>query len=203
MSDLIEFSVGLINLENIFSFKNLDPETNQTSSIHSDDIIKNSTVIMLDPQAISQQNRMIFSVYNHQNGLFDQEQYRVLTRVISLTIDKPELTKNLGAFVKINFYLENNNYFKNENGNLTCAYWHIFENMTAQWSTNGCYLIDIKDRNIMCECNHLTHFAVLMDIEKKSIPKDVEQILSIITLSGLLLSSIGLCLTILTFILFK
>jgi len=191
-----------LDIENIFLLENLDPKTNQTSSIDSDDIIKNSTVIRLDSQALSQQNRLIFSVFNHRNGLFDEEQYRVLTRVISLTIDKPELTKNLGAFVKINFYLENNN-FKNENGNLTCAYWHIFENMTAQWSTNGCYLIDIKDQNIMCECNHLTHFAVLMDIEKKSIPKGLEQILSIITLSGLLLSSIGLCLTILTFILFK
>ncbi len=184
-----------------FFLKNLDSKTNQTSSIGSDDIVKNSTVIRLDSQALSKQNRLIFSVYNHRNGLFDDEQYRVLTRVISLTIDKPELTKNLGAFVKINFYLENNLQY--ENINLTCAYWHIFENMTAQWSTDGCNLIDIKDQNVMCECNHLTHFAVLMDIERKSIPKVVEQILSIITLTGLLLSSIGLCLTILTFILFK
>lgn len=44
---------------------------------------------------------------------------------------------------------------------------------------------------------------LLKDIEQKSIPKAVEQLLSRITLIGLLLSSIGLCLTILTFILFK
>jgi len=156
---------------------------------------------MLDSEAMSQQNRLIFSVYNHENGLFDEDQYRVLTRVISLIIDKPELTKNLGRFVKINFYLENN--FKEKNINLTCAYWHIFDNMTAQWSTDGCHLVDITDRNVMCECNHLTHFAILMDMEQKPIPKMVEQLLSIITLAGLLLSSIGLCLTILTFMFFK
>jgi hypothetical protein len=75
--------------------------------------------------------------------------------------------------------------------------------MTAQWSTDGCNLIDRTDRNVMCECNHLTHFAILMDIEQKSTSKIVEQVLSIITLAGLSLSSIGLCLTILTFILFK
>lgn len=150
---------------------------------------------------MSQQSRLIFSVYNHENGLFDEEQYRVLARVISLTIDKPELTENLGTFVKINFYLENN--FQDENMNLTCAYWHIYKNMSAQWATEGCYLIDRTDRNVVCECNHLTHFAILMDIEQKPIPKIVEQVLSIITLTGLLLSSIGLCLTILTFILFK
>jgi hypothetical protein len=121
-------------------------------------MLKNSTVIMLDSQALSGQNRLIFTVYNHRNGLFDEKQYHVLTRVVSLTIDKPELTKDLGAFVKINFYLEN--HFQNVN--LTCAYWHIFDNMTAQWSTDGCNLTDITDRNVKCECNHLTHFAILM-----------------------------------------
>lgn len=113
---------------------------------------------MLDSQALSGQNRMTFTIYNHQNGLFDEEQYQVLTRVVSLTIDKPELTKDLGTFVKINFYLDNHI----ENANLTCAYWHIFDNMTAQWSTDGCNLTGVIDRNVQCECNHLTHFAVLM-----------------------------------------
>ncbi|CAF4150325.1 unnamed protein product, partial [Rotaria sordida] len=174
---------------------------NQTFPIGFDDIKKNLTIILLDSEALVEQNRLTFSVYNHRNGLFDEKQYRILTRIISLTIDKPELTKNLGTFVKINFFLENN--YEKKFGNLTCAYWHIFDNMTAQWSTDGCYLIDIIDRNVMCECNHLTHFAVLMDIEQKPMPKSIEQILSIITLTGLLLSSIGLCLTILTFILFE
>ncbi|CAF4166269.1 unnamed protein product, partial [Adineta steineri] len=197
--------VSIVNMPNnrtkpIVGFA-FDPITNQTSSIGSNDMIKNSTSIMLDSQALSQQNRLTFSVYNHENRLFDEESYRVLTRVISLTIDKPELTKHLQKFVKINFYLENN--FQHENKTITCAYWHIFNNMTAQWSTDGCQLISIKDRNVICECNHLTHFAILMDIEQKPMSEAMKQVLSIITLGGLFLSSIGLCLTILTFILFK
>ncbi|CAF1436686.1 unnamed protein product, partial [Adineta steineri] len=196
--------VSIVNMPNnrtkpIVGFA-FDPITNQTSSIGSNDMIKNSTSIMLDSQALSQQNRLTFSVYNHENRLFDEESYRVLTRVISLTIDKPELTKHLQKFVKINFYLENN--FQHENKTITCAYWHIFNNMTAQWSTDGCQLISIKDRNVICECNHLTHFAILMDIEQKPMSEAMKQVLSIITLGGLFLSSIGLCLTILTFILF-
>ncbi|CAF3591115.1 unnamed protein product, partial [Rotaria sp. Silwood2] len=155
-------------------------QKNQTFPIGSDDIKNNLTIILLDSQALTQQNRLTFSVYNQRNGLFDEKQYRVLTRIISLTIDKPELTKNFGRFVKINFYLENN--YEEKYGNLTCAYWHIFDNMTAQWSKDGCYLINITDQNIICECNHLTHFAVLMDIEQKSTPESIEQVLSIITL---------------------
>jgi len=139
---------------------NLDPTSHQTTSIRSNDILQNSTTIILDSQVLSHQNRLAFSVFNHQNGLFDDKYYRVLTRVISLTIDKPELIKTYQGFVKINFYLENN--LNDNHENLTCAYWHIFDNMTAQWSTDGCNLIGIKDRNVMCECNHLTHFAILM-----------------------------------------
>ena len=138
----------------------LDSTTNQTSPIDANEIISNSTTITLDSQAIAQQNRLTFSLFNHQHGLFDQSQYRVLTRVVSLTIDRPELTKELGAFVKINFYLEND--LHHNQANLTCAYWHIYENRTAQWSTHGCTLIGINDRNVLCECNHLTHFAILM-----------------------------------------
>ncbi|CAF1096359.1 unnamed protein product [Rotaria sordida] len=198
-------AVSIVNMPNnrtkpIVGFA-FDSIKNQTFPIGFDDIKKNLTIILLDSEALVEQNRLTFSVYNHRNGLFDEKQYRILTRIISLTIDKPELTKNLGTFVKINFFLENN--YEKKFGNLTCAYWHIFDNMTAQWSTDGCYLIDIIDQNVMCECNHLTHFAVLMDIEQKPMPKSIEQVLSIITLTGLLLSSIGLCLTILTFILFE
>ncbi|UJR08985.1 hypothetical protein I4U23_013235 [Adineta vaga] len=200
-------AVSIVNMPNnrtkpIIGFT-FDSITNRTASIDSIDTKMNSTTIILDSQTLSEQHRLTFSVFNPQNGLFDEQSHRVLTRVISLTIDKPELIKPIRNFVKMNFYLEQT-HLEEENGNLTCAYWHIFENnMTAQWSTDGCRLIDIKDRNVMCECNHLTHFAVLLDIQQKPISRQVDQLLSIITLGGLLLSSIGLCLTILTFVLFK
>ncbi len=49
----------------------------------------------------------------------------------------------------------------------------------------------------------VNYLFLFKDIEQKPIPKAVEQVLSIITLTGLLLSSIGLSLTIITFLLFK
>jgi len=118
----------------------------------------------------------------------------------------------------MNFFLGKN--FQKKNHQIICAYWNIFDNMTAQWSTKGCYMNNITEYSVSCMCDHLTHFAVLMvwkktdfvclmnlfslkDIEQKTTPRFVEQILSIITLIGLLLSSVGLCLTILTFIFFK
>ncbi|CAF1015720.1 unnamed protein product [Adineta ricciae] len=200
-------AVSIVNMPNnrtkpIIGFE-FDAQTNRMSPIDSADTKLNSTTIILDSQTASQQNRLAFSVFNPRNSLFDDQTYHVLTRVISLTIDKPELIKSSTNFVKMNFHIERDDLTA-INGNLTCAYWHIFDNnMTAQWSTTGCRLIDIQNHNVMCECNHLTHFAVLLDIQQTPVSKEVEQLLSIITLGGLLLSSVGLCLTILTFVLFK
>jgi hypothetical protein len=46
---------------------------------------------------------------------------------------------------------------------MICVYWD-FE--TEMWSSNGCYLIlDDSDRDhSVCECNHLTNFAAIMDM---------------------------------------
>ncbi|CAF2610937.1 unnamed protein product [Rotaria sp. Silwood2] len=198
-------AVSIVNRPNswtkpIIGFE-FDPIKNKTQAISFETNHQNSTIIILDPKTIIQQNRLTFSVYNQKNGLFNDKQYRLLTRVISLTIDKPELIKTMRSFVRIHFFMENN--FNEKNLSLICAYWNIFDNMTALWSRQGCNLSNVTERSVTCICNHLTHFAVLTDIEQKPIPKYIEQILSIITLTGLVLSSIGLCLTILTFILFN
>lgn len=143
---------------------------------------------------------MIFSVFHSDNGLFDEEdRYHVLTKVISLTIDKPNLITQMNSSVEMNFILEQNQTLDN----LSCAFWQIFENKTARWSTDGCQLIDIQNRNVRCQCNHLTHFAILMNMKSEPVPKLIQQVMSIITTTGLALSSIGLSLTILTFVLFK
>ena len=162
---IIGFEFGLYedrNMNYFLTVVQLDSQTNRMSPIDSADTKLNSTTIILDSQTVSQQNRLAFSVFNPRNGLFDDRTYHVLTRVISLTIDRPELIKSSTNFVKMNFHIEHDDLTKT-NGNVTCAYWHIFDNnMTAQWSTTGCRLIDIQNHNVMCECNHLTHFAVLL-----------------------------------------
>eukprot|EP00057_Strongylocentrotus_purpuratus_P007293 XP_011661767.1 PREDICTED: G-protein coupled receptor 64 [Strongylocentrotus purpuratus] len=49
--------------------------------------------------------------------------------------------------------------------NTLCSYW---DNDASDWSTSGCYLgdIDVMDNGTMitCLCDHLTSFAVLLDV---------------------------------------
>jgi hypothetical protein len=149
---LVFHSVDNWNRYSIAWLKTLDSTKNELKGISSDDNNRNSIFIILDPQTSIQQNRLTCSLYDQKTGLFDDKHYRVLTRIISLTIDKSDSIHN----VKINFPIVEKNH------SIICAYWKIFDNMTAQWSTEGCYLENMTNSTVTCVCNHLTHFAILM-----------------------------------------
>ena len=36
------------------------------------------------------------------------------------------------------------------------------ENDTDVWKSNGCSTVNFKNGSIMCSCDHLTHFAILL-----------------------------------------
>ena len=139
-----------------FNQIDLDPIKNELKGTNSVDHDSNSTFILLDPQTISEQTRLTCSIYEQKYGLFDHQPYRVLSPIISLTIDKP----NVMHTVKMNFRLAD--HHRPNNSNLICAYWKIFANLTAQWSTDGCVRVNMTNTSVTCRCNHLTHFAVLM-----------------------------------------
>lgn len=40
---------------------------------------------------------------------------------------------------------------------------------TGGWSSKGCDLISRNNTHISCQCNHMTSFAVLMDISKREV----------------------------------
>ena len=147
-------------ISTIVFFFFLDTKTNQTFSIGFNETRNYSTMIRLDSTALIQQNRLVFSVYDHQTNLFNDEHHQVLSRVLSLTIDRPDAFESLPSLVTMDFYLKNN--FSRTKINIRCAFWKMFQNRTAFWSTDGCSLIGLGDEYIRCQCNHLTHFAILM-----------------------------------------
>ena len=63
---------------------------------------------------------------------------------------------------------------------------------SGYWSKEGCFVDKVFDGNIRCHCNHLTNFALLMDVSQTH--QNPLQ-LQIITWIGCGLSIIGLCLT--------
>ncbi|XP_013400610.1 uncharacterized protein LOC106166554 isoform X2 [Lingula anatina] len=90
--------------------------------------------------------------------------------------------------------------------NTVCEFWDFSLNGGfGGWSSDGCTYQGMKNGRYVCHCDHLTNFAVLVDLygQENGISQENKLALSIITIIGLSLSIAGLSMVILTFICFK
>lgn len=62
-----------------------------------------------------------------------------------------------------------NNYFPNFNyhTNLTCVTIPFRNN--DSWSGDGCSLVKTNGSHVVCTCNHLTNFAILINIKSQKV----------------------------------
>nr|CAH7756707.1 unnamed protein product [Callosobruchus chinensis] len=94
-------------------------------------------------------------------------------------------------------------HIKTENvSNPTCVFWDY---TTNSWSEEGCR-VELSLSNVthtVCYCDHLTNFAVLMDVRAIYLPIPHEIALQIITYVGCIISIVCLVLAIITFQLFR
>ncbi|GFR69280.1 G-protein coupled receptor, partial [Elysia marginata] len=85
----------------------------------------------------------------------------------------------------------------------TCVYWNFTANQNAGgWSSDGCRYGRTREGRDVCECDHLTNFAVLVSFYDQS-ELEHKEILGYITIVGLSLSIAGLALSMLSFIFIK
>nr|XP_058947384.1 adhesion G-protein coupled receptor D1-like [Pocillopora verrucosa] len=76
-----------------------------------------------------------------------------------------------------------------------CMFW---SGLSKSFSEEGCHVVTSKSNSeeTVCSCNHLTHFAVLIDYDSSTkLTEEDETILKIITHVGLSLSIVGILLT--------
>ncbi|XP_055486325.1 adhesion G protein-coupled receptor E4-like, partial [Leucoraja erinacea] len=75
-----------------------------------------------------------------------------------------------------------------------CVFWN---SSNFSWSTQGCQLVEFNARYTVCNCTHLTSFAVLMALDV--IEGNDAHNLDLITLVGVIVSLVCLALSVLTF----
>ncbi|CAG2121464.1 unnamed protein product, partial [Medioppia subpectinata] len=63
-----------------------------------------------------------------------------------------------------------------------CVFWDFTQN---KWSSEGCRLIESESNRetTVCECNHLTNFAALMDTSGRETDDETKNILTLICCS--------------------
>ncbi|XP_046733297.1 adhesion G-protein coupled receptor G2 [Silurus meridionalis] len=153
----------------------------------------------LSPEQKQQASRLQFTFY--QKSSFFQDKYTkqqlnsliLGTSVANLSIR--DLKEN------VQFSLMNTSAIE---GNLTCVFWDFNQNGGAGgWNKSGCFLLNSTDTEMKCSCNHLTSFAVLMDISRGGITDKLQDtILTFITYIGCGISAIFLAITLLTYLAF-
>ncbi|VDM95826.1 unnamed protein product [Thelazia callipaeda] len=87
--------------------------------------------------------------------------------------------------------------------NPRCVFWDITKNF---WSQEGCTTLRKLNNSTDCSCNHLTSFAILMDIDGSHDADDqsvANEVLSLITIIGCSFSVACLLLTLITFTCFE
>ncbi|MFH4973304.1 hypothetical protein AB6A40_000013 [Gnathostoma spinigerum] len=78
----------------------------------------------------------------------------------------------------------------------TCVWWNRTQ---LGWSSSGCRVHKTNRSHTICHCDHLTHFAVLMDIRSNEIPIEHEVTLTFVTYVGCTLSIVCLFLSLFAF----
>uniref|UniRef100_A0A3B3Q7A4 Adhesion G-protein coupled receptor G2 n=1 Tax=Paramormyrops kingsleyae TaxID=1676925 RepID=A0A3B3Q7A4_9TELE len=89
--------------------------------------------------------------------------------------------------------------------NVYCVFWNFTENNgSGGWSSAGCSVQNTTSEQTTCRCNHLTSFAVLLDISMdNSISPVQNEILTYISYIGCGISAIFLSVTLLTYLAFE
>ncbi|XP_062908596.1 adhesion G-protein coupled receptor G2-like [Mobula hypostoma] len=90
------------------------------------------------------------------------------------------------------------------NSDVRCVFWDFSRNNgSGGWNSDGCRTTLKASNETICECDHLTHFGILLVISRDKIDEKNNRILTFITYIGCGLSSILLAITLVTYLAFE
>ncbi|XP_069388135.1 adhesion G-protein coupled receptor G6 isoform X2 [Paralichthys olivaceus] len=93
---------------------------------------------------------------------------------------------------------------KQPDDRVQCMFWDFGKNGgLGGWNSSGCETRNISPHQTSCLCDHLTHFAVLLDVSRTPISEADSHILTMISFLGCGISSIFLGITLLTYLAFE
>ncbi|GMR36492.1 hypothetical protein PMAYCL1PPCAC_06687, partial [Pristionchus mayeri] len=86
--------------------------------------------------------------------------------------------------------------------NPQCVWWNDESRGGGDWSSSGCSLLSHDEKSTKCQCDHLTHFALLMDVAGMELSPLDYSLLTLLTRVGCGISICCLLLSFLCFLLF-
>ncbi|CAG5127495.1 unnamed protein product, partial [Candidula unifasciata] len=81
-----------------------------------------------------------------------------------------------------------------------CSFWDISHNKQfGYWSQDGCHILRTNKTHTTCECNHMTNFAILMDLHGIEMSKTHQSLLRLVSIIGCIISCVSLLASWVTF----
>ncbi|NXH84579.1 AGRG6 protein, partial [Edolisoma coerulescens] len=180
----------------------IDFDKDQTSAFASV-VLPPSLLKNLSQDEFEVISRAQFTFFN-KNGLFqDAENPANLTSfVVACSIGNLTI-QDLQDYVKVTI-----KHTKiQEDPKPTCVFWDMNKNGgNGGWNPAGCQVdAESNENETVCLCNHLTHFGVLMDLQRTTTQIDPQntKVLTFITYIGCGISAIFSAATLLTYIAFE
>ncbi|CAL9697752.1 unnamed protein product [Knipowitschia caucasica] len=156
----------------------------------------------LSPEEQVWASRVQFNFYTKSTLFMDTtlNEHTVVSPVLASSLANVSI-RNLREDIK--FTIRHTPIHKNHS--LSCVFWDFTANGGAGgWSNAGCSVISATADDTTCSCNHLTSFAVLLDLSREGmIDRQHAQLLTFITYIGCGVSAIFLSVTILTYLAFE
>ncbi|XP_007946223.1 adhesion G-protein coupled receptor G5 [Orycteropus afer afer] len=147
-------------------------------------------------QARSHRELRLICVYFYTTFFFQDKSNSSLLNdyVLGAQLDHNHV-RNLGEPINISFW-----HNKSLEGYvLTCVFWKEVaddEDHWGAWSSEGCHTEQPSPAQVLCRCNHLSYFAVLMQLSPAPIPAELLPPLSYISVVGCSISIVASLLTI-------
>ncbi|GJQ68273.1 hypothetical protein Trydic_g10784 [Trypoxylus dichotomus] len=185
--------------------------TTQKFSAHKEWIVSNNT-IELPRGALLENNdgefvRLVFAAFNHLEEILqwqpesaDSNSNKNITRVLNSKIISASLGKGRHIQLREQVRLTLSHLQTSNVSNPSCVFWDY---TTSSWSDEGCQVETTNDSHTVCLCDHLTNFAILMDVHAIYLPMEHQIALQIVTYVGCVISIICLILAVITFQLFR
>ncbi|XP_068735265.1 adhesion G-protein coupled receptor D1-like [Montipora capricornis] len=122
------------------------------------------------------------------NRIKDRKNVRIGSQIMSCSLS-PKVTSVFADHVT--FKLQNKKDSIKEKSD--CVFWNfsISSRFNGAWSSEGCTLVEDSTETTTCDCNHLTNFAVLMEVGETEIPSNDKFALEIVTYVGTSFSLLG------------
>ncbi|XP_015773523.1 PREDICTED: adhesion G protein-coupled receptor L3-like isoform X1 [Acropora digitifera] len=198
------------NQSHVFSEENYEMKIQRLAANNTDPLVffvnnatqqfeKDRVGIELPSEALKGKDISIFIIYNNISQFVPKfPTLELRNRIIAAKV-YPSPQGTLQENVTISFNVRD----KKEVEKPHCMFWNftIKSAVNGSWSTKGCSLVKYNNNETICACNHLTNFAVLMQVGEleNEITSEHLVALEIITYVGCALSLTAEVLTVIAY----